>query len=131
MMTDTIADLLTRIRNANIIQSDNVEIPASNTKVAILKILKEEGFIKEFKRVDDDKQGILKIEMKYSPRGERIIHKLNRVSKPSRRVYVSSQDIETACNGLGVTIISTSQGMLTGRDAKRKNIGGEVICEVW
>ena len=130
MMTDTIADLLTRIRNANMVQLENVEIPASNTKVSILEILKEEGYINGFNRIEDDKQGLLKIEMKYSPKGESIIHKLVRISKPSRRVYVKSQNIETACNGLGVTIISTSQGMMTGQNAKRKNIGGEIICEI-
>lgn len=131
MMTDTIADLLTRLRNANMIQSELVEVPASNMKVSILQILKDEGYIKGFKRLDDNKQGILKVEMKYTPKGERIIHEVHRISRPSRRVFTPAKDIETACNGLGVTIISTSQGLMTGQEAKRRNIGGEIICEVW
>jgi len=131
MMTDTIADLLTRIRNANMIRLESVDIPASNMKTAILEILKEEGYIKGFKRIDDNKQGILKVDMKYSQKGEQVIHQLHRVSRASRRVFVKAQDIETACNGLGVTIVSTSQGIMSGLEAKRRNIGGEIICEIW
>jgi len=131
MMTDTIADLLTRLRNANLIRSESVEIPASTMKLSILEILKEEGYIKGYKRMDDTRQGVIRIDMKYSPKGENVIHELHRVSRPSRRVYLKAKDIETACNGLGVTIVSTSQGLMTGREARRRNIGGEVICEVW
>lgn len=131
MMMDTIADLLTRLRNANLIRSESIEIPASNMKLSILEILKEEGYIGGFKRMDDNKQGIIKIDMKYSPKGEHVIHELHRVSRPSRRVYVKAKDIETACNGLGVTIVSTSQGLMTGHEARRRNIGGEIVCEIW
>ncbi len=131
MMTDTIADLLTRIRNANMTQTESLDMPASIMKISIAEILKAEGYIREFKRIDDDKQGILRIEMKYSGKGERVIHHIKRVSRPSRRVYVKSEEIESACNGLGVSIISTSQGIMTDKEAKRRNIGGEIICEIW
>ena len=131
MMTDCIADLLTRIRNANMIQMETVEIPASNMKMSILEILKTEGYIKNYKKVEDENQGTIKIDLKYTLKGERIIHNIQRVSRPSRRVYAKAQDLETACNGLGVTIVSTSQGVMTGQEAKRRNIGGEILCEVW
>lgn len=131
MMTDTIADLLTRIRNANMVQSESLDIPASAMKVSLADILKAEGYIREYRRIDDNKQGILRIEMKYSAKGEPVIHHIRRVSRPSRRVYVKAGDIESACNGLGVSIISTSQGIMTDREAKRRNVGGEIICEIW
>lgn len=131
MMTDTISDLLTRIRNANMIQQEIVEIPASNMKAAILEILKDEGYIKGFKRTDDNKQGMITIELKFTAKGDRVIHKLQRISKPSRRVYATTENLEAACNGLGVTIVSTSHGVMSSKEAKRRNIGGEVLCEVW
>ena len=131
MMTDCIADLLTRIRNANMIQMETVEIPASNMKMSILEILKTEGYIKNYKKIENENQGTIKIDLKYTLKGERIIHNIQRVSRPSRRVYAKAQDLETACNGLGVTIVSTSQGVMTGQEAKRRNIGGEILCEVW
>ena len=131
MMTDTIADLLTRIRNANMTKSESLDIPASTMKVALADILKAEGYIREYRRIEDNKQGILRIEMKFSPKGEPVIHKIKRISRPSRRVYVKAGDIESACNGLGISIISTSQGIMTDKEAKRRNVGGEIICEIW
>ncbi len=131
MMTDPIADLLTRIRNANKAKAESVDIPASNIKMDLVKILKNEGYIRDYKRLDDNRQGVIRIEMKYSAKDESVIHHLQRVSKPSRRVHVKADSVESACNGLGVSIISTSQGIMTDREAKRRNIGGEILCEVW
>ena len=131
MMTDTIADLLTRIRNANMTQTESFDIPASTMKLTLAEILKAEGYIRDCKRLDDDKQGIIRIDMKYSVKGEPVIHHIKRISRPSRRVYVKAGEIESACNGLGISIISTSQGIMTDREAKRRNIGGEIVCEVW
>jgi small subunit ribosomal protein S8 len=131
MMTDPIADLLTRIRNANNAKSQSVDIPASNIKLDVVKILKNEGYICNYKRLDDNKQGFIRVEMKYSSKDEPVIHHIQRVSRPSRRVHVKADAIESACNGLGVSIMSTSQGVMTDREAKRRNIGGEILCEVW
>ena len=131
MMTDTIADLLTRIRNASAARADHVDIPASGMKIAIVDILKNEGYIKDYGRVDDTKQGIIRVELKYSAQDESVIHHIHRVSRPSRRVFVKADAIESACNGLGVSIISTSQGVMTDKEAKRRYIGGEILCEVW
>jgi small subunit ribosomal protein S8 len=131
MMTDTIADLLTRIRNANAARAGHVDIPASGMKMAIAEILKKEGYINDFRQIDDTKQGIIRIELKYSSRDESVIHHIQRVSRPSRRVYVKASAVESACNGLGVSILSTSQGVMTDKEAKRRNIGGEVLCEIW
>ncbi len=131
MMTDPIADMLTRIRNANMIKMETVDIPASKLKMSIAQILEKTGFIQGFVKNENGKQGILRISMKYSPKGETVIHQLKRISVPSRRIYVKAEDITESCGGLGISIVSTSQGLMTGQDAKRKNIGGELICEVW
>jgi small subunit ribosomal protein S8 len=131
MMTDPIADMLTRIRNANMAKLEKVDIPASRMKIEITKILKEKGFIKSFKVLRDGKQGIIRITMKYIDGDEKIITGLQRVSKPGRRVYVSSDSIPKVMGGYGVAILSTSRGILTDEICRREGIGGEVICNVW
>ncbi len=131
MMTDPIADLLTRIRNANMAQHDTVEIAASNVKKAIAEILKEEGFIRDYHYVNDHKQGILKITLKYGQDSRRVITGLKRISKPGLRVYARKDNLPKVLGGLGIAIISTSRGLLTDKDARREGIGGEVLCYVW
>jgi small subunit ribosomal protein S8 len=131
MMTDPVADMLTRIRNANMINDETVDIPASKLKLAIAGILKEEGYITDYEKIDDNKQGMIRIEMKYTPKGEKIIHELRRISKPGRRRYLNAKDIENTCGGLGIAVISTSKGVMTGQKAKSMSIGGEYLCDVW
>ncbi|MDD2413920.1 MAG: 30S ribosomal protein S8 [Eubacteriaceae bacterium] len=130
-MTDPIADMLTRIRNANNAGHKTVEIPASNEKKAIAAILLEEGYIKKTEVIDDEKQGVLKITMKYGEEKSRVIAGLKRISKPGLRVYVGKEDVPKVLNGLGVAIISTSKGVLTDKEARKAGVGGEVICYVW
>jgi len=131
MMTDPIADMLTRIRNANMVKAEKVDIPASKLKLEITKILKEKGFIKGYKVLKDKKQGILRISLKYAVDGERVIAGLKRVSKPGRRVYVDKKEIPTVMGGYGIVILSTSRGILTGESCQREGIGGEVLCYIW
>ena len=131
VMTDQIADYLTRIRNANMAKHDSVEIPASNMKKSISEILKNEGFIRDYEIADDNKQGIIKIFLKYGPDGERVISGLKRISKPGLRNYVSAEDLPKVLNGLGIAIVSTSAGVITDKEARQKNVGGEVIAYVW
>jgi len=131
MMTDPIADMLTRIRNANTARMEKVDIPASRIKLEIAKILKEEGFIKGYKVMKDKKQGILRISLKYGPTNERVITGLKRVSKPGRRQYVGRGELPYVMGGLGMGIVSTSQGVKSDRACRRDGIGGEVICHVW
>lgn len=131
MMTDPIADMLTRIRNANKARFPNVEVPASTMKVNIAKILKEEGYIKNYKVVQDNKQGILQIFLKYGKKGEPAISEIQRISKPSRRIYVDKDSIPSVRNGLGLAILSTSRGVITDKEARKQGIGGEVICTFW
>lgn len=130
-MTDPIADMLTRIRNANMVHHEYVDIPASKMKEAIARILLKEGFIRNYKLIEDGKQGILRIYLKYGPNGERVINQLVRVSKPGRRVYVGKDELPRVRGGLGIAIISTSKGIMTSAEAKKLGIGGEVICYVW
>jgi len=130
-MTDPIADLLTRIRNALIARHDRVDVPASKIKVAIVRILKDEGFIKNFKVSKDNKQGMIRVFLKYSDRNTPVINGLERISKPGRRVYQKSADILPVLSGLGVAIVSTSTGVMTDKEARRQNIGGEMICQIW
>ena len=130
-MTDPIADMLTRIRNALKATHDEVSVPSSKMKVAIAKILKDEGYIKDYKVIQDNKQGILKIALKWGSHGEKVITGLKKVSKPGRRVYCGKEDIPVVIGGLGITILSTSRGILTGAQAKKMDIGGEVICNIW
>ncbi len=131
MMTDPIADMLTRIRNALQAKKEEVEIPSSKMKVRIAEILKEEGYIKGFKVIPDGRQGILKVFLKYDEYGEPVISGLKRVSKPGRRVYVSKEEIPRVMGGLGIAILTTSRGLMTDREARKAGVGGEVICYVW
>jgi small subunit ribosomal protein S8 len=130
-LTDPIADMLTRIRNANMARKDYVDIPASKIKVAIARTMKDEGYVKYYKVIRDKKQGILRVFLKYGANNEPIIHGLNRVSKPGIRKYVSKDEIPNVLGGMGVSIISTSRGVLTGRECKRAKIGGELLCNIW
>ncbi|HHF42148.1 MAG: 30S ribosomal protein S8 [Candidatus Aminicenantes bacterium] len=130
-MTDPIADMLTRIRNAVMARKKQVEIPCSKMKLEIAKIMKNEGFIQNFKYVDDNKQGMLIITLKYDENKESAITGLERVSKPGRRVYCQKDSIPKVLNGLGIAIISTSRGILTGKQCEELGVGGEVICYIW
>jgi len=131
MITDPIADMLTRIRNANNVKHKSVEIPASNTKKKLAEILLNEGFIKSYNVTEDNKQGIVKIELKYGADNKKVITGLKRISKPGLRVYARNSEIPKVLGGLGIAIISTSQGMITDKEARKLGIGGEVICYVW
>ena len=130
-ITDTIADLLTRIRNANSAKHDSVDIPASNMKKAICQILVDEGYVKNFTVVEDGKQGIIKVNLKYGEGKSPVINGLRRVSKPGLRVYFSAEELPRVMKGLGVAIISTSKGVMTDRQARKENLGGEVLAFVW
>ena len=131
VMTDPIADYLTRIRNANMAKHDSVEIPASNIKKSISEILKREGFIRDYEVADDNKQGVLKVFLTNGPNGERVISGLKRISKPGLRNYVGAEDLPKVLNGLGIAIVSTSAGVITDKEARQKNVGGEVIAYIW
>jgi small subunit ribosomal protein S8 len=131
MQTDPVADFLTRIRNANRAGHDEVRIPSSKLKVEMTKILQSEGYIRGYQLIDDKKQGILRVLMKYGDGKERTISGLNRISKPGRRVYVGKNEIPRVLGGLGIAILSTPRGIVTDRRARRLGVGGEVLCEVW
>ncbi|HZN55392.1 MAG TPA: 30S ribosomal protein S8 [Candidatus Polarisedimenticolaceae bacterium] len=130
-MTDPIADLLTRIRNAQVARHKSVDVPASKIKVAIVTILKEEGFVDNFKLVEDAVQGAIRIQLKYGTAGERAIQGLERVSRPGRRVYCGKDEIPKVLDGLGLTILSTPRGVMTGQSCRRLGVGGEILCNVW
>lgn len=130
-MTDPIADMLTRIRNANMVKHQKVDIPSSNLKVNIAAVLKQEGFIKNYKVISDNLQGVLRIYLKYIDDKDCVINEIKRVSKPGGRVYVKSDDIPVVKSGLGVAILSTSKGILTDAAARKACLGGEIICTVW
>lgn len=130
-MTDPIADMLTRIRNANVVKHETVDVPASNMKKELSRILLEEGFIRGYDVIEDGKQGIIRIQLKYGQSGERVISGLKRISKPGMRVYADKHEVPRVLNGLGISIISTSKGILTDKQARKENVGGEVICYVW
>ena len=130
-MTDPIADMLTRIRNAITSRHDRVELPSSKLKIEVAKILKSEGFIGNFKVVEEGPQPVLRLYLKYSDDGEPVIHGIERISRPGRRVYRGKEAIPQVLGGLGLAIVSTSQGVLAGHDAVRKGVGGEVLCQVW
>jgi small subunit ribosomal protein S8 len=129
--TDPIADMLTRIRNANSSKHKTVDIPASNMKKAIAKILFEEGYIKAFEEIKDDAQGIIRITLKYDEKGARVIDGLKRISKPGLRVYASKDELPQVLNGLGIALISTSKGIKTDKEARKEGLGGEVLAYVW
>ena len=130
-MSDVIADMLTRIRNANDAKHPTVDVPASNMKRAIADILLEEGYIKAFQVVEDGKQGIIRISLKYGEGKAKVIHGLRRVSKPGLRIYASCEDMPRVMNGLGIAIVSTSKGVMTDKKARLANVGGEVLAFVW
>ncbi len=128
--SDPIADMITRIRNANRAKREKVEIPSSKIKLEIARILKEEGYILDYYYKEDNKQGVITISLKYSGR-QRIINNLKRISKPGLRVYVPKDDIPEVLGGLGISILSTSKGIMTGKEAKKRHCGGEVLCYIW
>ena len=130
-MTDPVADMLTRIRNANVVKHETVDVPASNMKKELARILLEEGFIRGYDVIEDGKQGIIRIQLKYGQEGERVITGLKKISKPGMRVYAANHEIPKVLNGLGISVISTSKGILTDKQARKENVGGEVICYVW
>ena len=130
-VTDPIADLLIRIRNASFAEQEKVDIPASKLKVRIAEIMKEEGFIKNFRVIEEGKQGILRIYLKYGPDQERVISGMKRVSRPGRRIYVSADKIPSVLGGIGVAILSTPKGVLTDRGSRMERVGGEVLCYLW
>ncbi|MCI8407324.1 MAG: 30S ribosomal protein S8 [Oscillospiraceae bacterium] len=130
-ITDSIADLLTRIRNANTAKHDTVDIPASNMKKSIVQILVDEGYVKSFQVIDDGKQGIIRVTLKYGENKSPIISGLRRVSKPGLRIYSSCADMPKVMKGLGIAVVSTSKGIMTDRKARQENVGGEVLAFIW
>lgn len=130
-MTDPIADLLTRIRNGNMVMHETVEVPSSRIKMSISAILREEGYIKDFEYIEDGKQGIIRIYLKYGPNKEKVITGLKRISKPGLRVYVKKDEIPKVLGGLGTAVISTSKGLMTDKKARNAKLGGEVVCYIW
>lgn len=131
VITDPIADLLTRIRNANTANHQTVDIPASRMKAAVTQILKDEGFIKDFSRVEEGPQGVIRVTLKYGPEKEKVITGLRRISRPGLRVYTNKTEIPRVLGGLGVVIMSTSRGIMSGKRAKKEGCGGEVLAYVW
>ena len=131
MTSDPIADLLTRIRNASRAEHEKVDIPSSKLKVRISELLKEEGFIKNYRLIEDDKQGVLRVYLKYGAGNEKMISGLVRVSRPGRRVYVGKDKIPSILGGMGVAILSTSRGVMTDRQSRKQQLGGEVLAYVW
>ena len=130
-MTDPIADMLTRIRNANMVRHEKLELPASNLKKEIAEILKREGFVRDVEYAEDNKQGIIRIFLKYGKENERVITGLKRISKPGLRVYAKNDEVPKVLNGLGIALVSTSQGLLTDKEARAKQVGGEILAYIW
>jgi small subunit ribosomal protein S8 len=130
-VSDPIADMLTRVRNGVKARFNSVDVPGSKLKTDVAKILKDEGFIKNYKFLKDGKQGILRLYLKYGPGQSAVIYGLKRISKPSRRVYVKCKDIKPVYNGLGIAILSTPKGIMTDKMARQENVGGEILCNVW
>ena len=130
-ISDVIADMLTRIRNANDAKHETVDIPASNLKKSIAEILLEEGYIKNYQIVEDGKQGIIRVTLKYAAGKQKVIHGLKRVSKPGLRIYSNCEDMPKVMNGLGIAIVSTSKGVMTDKKARQANVGGEILAFVW
>lgn len=131
MMTDPIADMLTRIRNAVRIERSTVEVPASKVKRGLAEVLKREGYIWDWAESSESKFPHIRIDLKYGPNGERVIRHIKRVSKPGRRVYNRATDLKPVLNGLGISVISTSRGVISDREARQRNLGGEVLCQIW
>ena len=130
-VTDPLADMLTRIRNASMVKHSKVDVHASKMKISVAKILKSEGYIKNYKLLKDRKNGILRIYLKYDGNNEGVIIGLKRMSKPGRRLYVKKEDIPPVLNGMGIAVLSTSKGVLADREAKKLNVGGELLCSIW
>jgi small subunit ribosomal protein S8 len=130
-ITDPIADMLTRIRNAGKAKFNSVDIPGSNLKIEIAKVLKNEGFIRNYKFIKDNRQGMLRVYLKYGQGQQGAIIGLDRISKPSRRVYMKGKDIRPVLNGMGILILSTSKGVMADNEARKDNLGGEILCKVW
>ena len=130
-ISDVIADMLTRIRNANDAKHESVDVPASNMKKAIAQILLDEGYIKSFEVIEDGKQGVIRITLKYLAGKQKVIRGLRRVSKPGLRIYSNCEDMPKVMNGLGIAIVSTSKGIMTDKEARKANVGGEVLAFVW
>ncbi len=130
-MSDPIADMLTRVRNANMVRHEKLEVPASNIKKEIAEILKREGFVKSVEYIEDDKQGVIRMFLKYGANNERVITGLKRISKPGLRVYAKADELPRVLNGLGIALVSTSEGVLTDKEARQRNIGGEVLAYIW
>ena len=131
VVTDPIADFLTRIRNANMVYMDKVEIPASKTKIGLANIMKEEGFVKDVEYVEDGKQGIIRVYLKYGKSKERVVTGLKRISRPGLRVYARKDELPKVLGGLGIAVISTSSGLMTDKNARKQGLGGEVLCYIW
>ena len=130
-MSDPIADMLTRIRNGAKAEFAKVDIPGSKLKIELARVLKEQGYIKNHKFLEDEKQGVLRVYLKYVGENKPAIHGLERVSKPGCRVYTKSKEVKPVLNGLGISILSTSKGLMTDKQAKKENVGGEVLCNIW
>ena len=130
-ITDSVADMLTRIRNAVSAKHDTVTVPASNVKKAIAQILVDEGYVKSYKVIEDNKQGVIEIALKYGPNKSQVITGLRRVSKPGLRIYTNCEDMPRVMKGLGIAILSTSKGIMTDKDARKANVGGEVLAFIW
>ncbi|MCA0170868.1 30S ribosomal protein S8 [Bacillus hwajinpoensis] len=131
VMTDPIADMLTRIRNANTVRHEKLELPASNSKRNIAEILKREGFVRDVEMIEDNKQGIIRIFLKYGSNNERVITGLKRISKPGLRVYAKADEVPRVLGGLGIALVSTSKGIMTDKEARQQQVGGEVLAYVW
>jgi len=131
VMTDPVADFLTRIRNGNMVMHETVEVPGSKIKLSIARIMQEEGYIKDYEFVEDGKQGIIRIYLKYGPDKKKVITGIKRISKPGLRVYVKKDEIPRVLGGLGTAVISTSKGLMTDKNARKQGLGGEVICYIW
>lgn len=130
-MSDPLADMLTRIRNAGMVRFETVDVPMSSLKVGVAKVLRAEGYINDYEIIEDNTQGTLRIALKYGPHNERVISGIRRVSKPGLRKYVKAEDIPKVMSGLGISILSTSKGVITDREARRLRIGGEILCQAW
>ena len=131
MLTDPISDMLTRIRNAVAVERPYVDVPLSKLKLGMADVLKREGYIWDWKQTEDEPRPHLRLELKYGPNGERVIQSIRRISKPGRRVYSRARDLPPILNGMGIQILSTSRGVVSDREARQKNLGGEVLCEIW
>ncbi len=131
VMTDPVADFLTRIRNGNMVMHETVEAPSSKIKVSIAEIMKEEGYIKDYEYIQDGKQGIIRVYLKYGPNKEKVITGIKRISKPGLRVYVKKDEVPKVLGGLGTALISTSKGLMSDKSARKTGLGGEVICYIW